>query len=71
MYIYKYYIVFNLQTNVLRWSVRKKLGAPSKYWGTNCVQARSEVEVSARLRPKNLFNPYIAFVPIIGAKLSY
>jgi hypothetical protein len=49
MYKYIYYIVFNLQQNLLCLSVRKKLGALSKYWGTNCIQARPEVEVCAHL----------------------
>jgi hypothetical protein len=49
MYRYKYYIVFNLQQNLQHWGVRKKLGLLSKYWGTNCIQVRLEVEVCACL----------------------
>jgi hypothetical protein len=33
MYGYKYYIVFNLQQNLLRRSVGKKLGVLPMYWG--------------------------------------
>jgi hypothetical protein len=49
MYRYKYYIVFNLQQNLICWSVGKILGILSRYWGNNCIQARPEVEVCARL----------------------